>query len=366
MKKIKINLGSHSYNVLVGSGIINRLPDELKKLKLSGKALIITDNRVYKFHKDKITKLAAGLDAPIKIIKQGEPSKSLETLQIIFKYMLARRFDRSSVVIAIGGGVIGDLAGFAASIYMRGVNYIQVPTTLLSAVDSSVGGKTAVNFEKYKNIIGSFYQPKLVLADTEFLATLPEREFISGYGEVLKYAFIAGDNFYSLVSGPVSDIQNDRNKLNKIIYESVLFKSSVVEKDEKEAGLRKILNFGHTFGHAFESAMNYRIKHGEAVILGIICALKLSKESGILDTQEFNKYMDYIDNTGVRLSYALPDKERLYNIMLSDKKNKSGRINFILLSAAGKTVLDAEVSKAKVLNAIEFAGEFTRKQGYFH
>jgi 3-dehydroquinate synthase len=366
MKKIKINLGSYSYNVLVGSGIINRLPDEINKLKLSGKALIITDDRVYKFHKDKITNLAAGLGAPVKIIKQGEPSKSLETLQGIFKYMLARRFDRNSIVIAVGGGVIGDLAGFAASIYMRGVNYIQVPTTLLAAVDSSVGGKTAVNFEKHKNIVGSFYQPKLVLADTEFLATLPDKEFISGYGEVLKYAFIAGDNFYSLVSGPSSSIRNDHNKLNKIIYESILFKSSVVEKDEKETGLRKILNFGHTFGHAFESAMNYKIKHGEAVILGIICALKLSKESGILAPKEFNKYMNYIDNTGIRLSYTLPNSELLYNIMLSDKKNKAGKIKFILLGAAGKTVLDAEVSKPKILDAIKFAGEFTQKQSYFH
>lgn len=360
MKKIKINLGAHSYNAVIGKDILSMLPEEMSKLNISGKAALITDDVVYSSHKNKIERLAAGIKCPIKILKSGEASKSLTSLQSIFRFLLEQRLDRSSVIIAVGGGVIGDLAGFAASIYMRGINYIQVPTTLLAAVDSSVGGKTAVNFQKYKNIVGSFHQPKLVLADTEFLKTLPEKEFISGYGEVLKYAFIGGEKFYSLVEGEAPALRKDQDRLNKIIYESILFKSSVVEKDEKESGLRKILNFGHTFGHAFESAMNYRIKHGEAVILGIICALKLSHDTGFLNAGAFKKYLDYIDNTKVRITYSFPKPEILYNKMLNDKKNKSGAIKFILLNGAGKMILDAEAGKPGIIEAIEFAKRYTR------
>jgi 3-dehydroquinate synthetase len=192
----------------------------------------------------------------------------------------------------------------------------------------------------------------------DFFSTLPEKEFISGYGEALKYSFIAGKNFYSLLNGRYADIRNNDSKISRIISESVIFKSSVVEKDEKETGLRKILNFGHTFGHAFETAMNYKIKHGEGVILGILCALKLSYDKGYLPENLFNKFLKYVDNTGIRLAYKLPDEELLYSIMLKDKKNKAGKIKFVLLTGLGQTVCDAEADKDEALNSVLFAKRY--------
>ena len=292
-------------------------------------------------------------------LKKGELAKSHSELNKIYSALIEKKYGRDTLILAIGGGVTGDLAGYAASTYMRGIQLLHVPTTLLADVDSSIGGKTGINFNNRKNMIGTFYQPEAVLIDTDFIRTLPEGEFVSGLGEVIKYAFITTKNFYDFTFNNLDKIlSRNFEVLNKIIYESVLFKSSVVAKDEKESGLRKILNFGHTFAHAYESDLNFKIKHGEAVIAGIISALYLSYIKGYLREKKLNEFLTNLSLIKLPTGLKKLNTENVLDFMRNDKKNRGNKIKFILLKNIGEIVSDVEADRREVIQSILLTKEF--------
>jgi 3-dehydroquinate synthase len=297
------------------------------------------------------------------VIKPGESSKSFRGLSGIFSELIRKQYSRDTLLIAIGGGVTGDLAGFAASSYMRGIQLAHIPTTILASVDSAIGGKTGINFNKYKNIIGAFYQPEFVLVDTDFLKSLPEEEVKSGVGELIKYAFLTNEGFYNYISSNLEKIFSfDKKVLNNIIYESVLFKGSVVSKDEHESGLRKILNLGHTFAHAYESKANLKLKHGEAVIAGIISALFLSFKSGLLSEEKLKKFLKLPLKVKLPSDFKIRDFKSIISFMYGDKKNKGGEINFILLSDIGKIITEAKIESDNIYYALRMAGNLIEKK----
>jgi 3-dehydroquinate synthase len=267
---------------------------------------------------------------------------------------LGKKYNRDTLIIAAGGGVVGDLAGYAAATFMRGVQLVHLPTTLLAMVDSSIGGKTGINFNKNKNIIGAFFQPEFVMADLEFLKTLPKSEIICGTGEIIKYAYLSNNDFFNYVNDNLNEILIcNLTVLDKVISESVKIKSAVVKQDEKETGLRKILNLGHTFAHAYESELNFRIKHGEAVIAGLISALYLSNRLKILSKEKFDRFIKLPLKINLSAAFNKLNKENVYNRMFSDKKSRGGRIKFVLLADTGKILIDVDASKADIYYALE-------------
>ncbi len=356
MKTINVNLTYNSYPVLIGNSVYNKLQQLLEKYKLYKNVLFIIDNNVANLHPGKINLLNSvkGGKNKVYLLKPGEGSKSFTELNKIYSFLLENNYGRDSVIVAVGGGVTGDLAGYAAATFMRGIQLIHIPTTLLAAVDSSIGGKTGINFEKKKNMVGAFYQPKFVLIDTQFLSTLPAAELISGAGEIVKYAYLSDKSFYSFLNTNMSRIINyDYKVLEKTISGSVSIKAAVVSRDEKEAGLRKILNLGHTFAHAFETGLNFKIKHGVAVNAGIIAALNLSCILNFLPEKKMNDLLSLPLNIKVPARLKDVDNQTLYNIMFHDKKNRNGKIKFVLLAGIGKLLLDVEADKTKVFKALD-------------
>jgi 3-dehydroquinate synthase len=361
MKNVIVKTFQGSYSILIGANSLQRLQKEITKLKLFRNVFVIIDENVRKFHADNILNILNDYFPKLEIyvLKPGETSKSHDELHKIYSKLIKSKYSRNSLIIAIGGGVTGDISGYAASTYMRGVQLIHIPTTLLADADSSIGGKTGINFDKMKNIIGSFYQPKLVLIDPDFLITLPEEEMLSGLGEVIKYSFITNQRFYDYTYNNLDNILLKRKSvLEKIIYESVLFKASVVAADEKETGLREILNFGHTYAHAFESELNFKIKHGEAVIAGIISALFLSNLKGYLKSELLRKFL--VDIKRIRLSRILQkiNPEKVLDIMQSDKKNRNNKIKFVLVKNIGEIVTEVEANKSEIVETIFLMKEF--------
>ncbi len=352
MKKIKINLNENSYDVLIGRGIFGSLHKEVSKRKLSPEFFSVVDGNLNRLHKGKVDKL---IDPKSKFIfKSGEKNKSFNTLQSIHRKMINKKLGRSGAVLALGGGIVGDVTGFAAATYMRGIHYLQVPTTLLAAVDSSVGGKTGINFDSTKNVIGSFYQPKLVLIDTDFFKTLPEEEILCGVGELVKYAFIIDKRFYNYLSKNLDKVLRlNPAAVEKVVVESVKYKGAVVAQDEREGGLRKVLNFGHTFAHAVEVEQKYKIKHGQAVIIGIACALQLSHKLGLIDNAALEEHLKFIKRFQKRIRIKSYDKRKLYSIMQRDKKNKNGTIRFVLMKDVGEMLLDVEAERKDVFEALD-------------
>ena len=258
-------------------------------------------------------------------------------------------------MISVGGGITGDISGFAASLFKRGLKFINIPTTLLSQVDSSIGGKTGVNTKYGKNLVGSFYQPNLVISDTEFLKTLPNREIVCGYGEILKHSIIGNKKFYNFLNNHKNKILNLTSPfLEKAIYESCKIKKAVVEKDEKEKGLRKILNFGHSFAHAYEATLGFskKLNHGEAVILGMKTALNFSLKTKFMNKREYYSIIDHIDNSDLPSSvskfFSPKDVNKILNFMIKDKKNRSNNINLVLLKKIGAPMINKEYSKKKI------------------
>ena len=266
--------------------------------------------------------------------------------------MLNKNFSREDCLIAIGGGITGDITGFAASLFKRGLKFINIPTTLLSQVDSSIGGKTGINTKYGKNLIGSFYQPNLVITDIQFLKTLPKREIICGYGEILKHSLIANKNFYNFLNKNSNKIFNLSSPfIEKAIYESCKIKRNIVQKDENEKGLRKILNFGHTFAHAYEAALGYskKLNHGEAVILGIQTALNFSLKKNLLKKNEHNSIVNHILNSNlpsnINKFFKVKDLNRIISFMLKDKKNNSDKISLVLLKKIGSPIINQKYNK---------------------
>ena len=266
--------------------------------------------------------------------------------------MLSNNFSREDCLISIGGGITGDIGGFAASMFKRGLKFINIPTTLLSQVDSSIGGKTGVNTKYGKNLIGSFYQPNLVISDIQFLKTLPKREIICGYGEILKHSLIANKKFYNFLNRNNDKILKLSSPfIEKAIYESCKIKKNVVEQDEREAGLRKILNFGHTFAHAYEASLGYstKLNHGEAVILGIKTALNFSLKNNLLNKNEYHSITSHISNANLQSTlsklFTIKDLNKIISFMLKDKKNNSDKISLVLLKRIGYPIIDKKYTQ---------------------
>lgn len=354
--KERVGLGDRSYDIVIGGGLLG---DKAGRLiaKLGGRALVVSNRRVYSLYGGK---LAEGLDkAGVKwdkaLLPDGEKNKTMKSVGALHDALVDGKYDRDSLVIALGGGVIGDVAGFASATYMRGVRFAQVPTTLLAQVDSSVGGKTGVNHPKGKNLIGSFHQPSLVIADVDTLATLPKKEVLGGVAEIIKYGCIADPKFFGWLEKNMKSLVNlDPDVTARAVGVSCRIKARVVESDERETGQRAILNFGHTVGHAVEAVTGYtRYIHGHAVAIGMATAAELSAIKGTLSGKGRDRVTALIRNSG--LPVTLPKDIGLGAIigaMEMDKKAKSGSIRFVLLHGIGDCQIHADVTREEITEAL--------------
>lgn len=346
---IKVDLPEKNYNVIIGKQAINEIKNFLDCGNFS-KIIVITDDIVYNLHYFVLAKILP--EHLVLQVKNGEKAKSFEIAYDLCEQILATNIDRKALIIAFGGGVIGDLSGFIASVLLRGISFVQIPTTLLAMVDSSVGGKVAINSKFGKNLIGNFYQPKLVLCDINFLTTLPDREFLAGYAEVVKYAFIKDVEFFSYLENNLSLILAKNNEvLQKIVSTSCLAKANIVIADEFEQGERALLNFGHSFAHIFETETNYSglILHGEAVALGMAMAMKMSVLLNMLSQKEAERACNHLLQAGFKLHGKLFDfswvANNLEQHIFKDKKNYHQQLTFILLQNIGL---------AKIIKDVDF------------
>ena len=351
MKKIDVRLGQNSYSVYIGTGILSQTGQRLKESGYSGKAVIITNPVVKKLYGNlvKLSLIEAGYKTTILEVPDGEEYKSLESAGKLYQQLAEFGAERSTVILALGGGVIGDLAGFVAATYMRGVPLVQLPTTLLAQCDSSIGGKTAVNHGLLKNEIGAFYQPKMTVADISTLKTLPTEELTGGLAEVIKYAVIKDAQFFVYLEKHLDLIKAlDDNVLETIVAKSAQIKIEVVEIDEKDTGLRNILNFGHTVGHAVESVTNFQVAHGQAVAIGMVAAAKIAAELDILDSGNVVRLKSLLEKAGLTTKLPLTEIKPVIQAMRYDKKVQSGKIRFVLPRAIGQVFITDNVSPAIV------------------
>ena len=358
MKPIKINIKtkSETYPIIIGSNIIKNLSFHLNESFIKfNNCLLLIDKKVPKKMISKITKSLEKKKITKFFFNANEKNKNLNNVKKILQVLLNKNFSRRDCIITIGGGITGDVGGFVASLYKRGLKFINIPTTLLSQVDSSIGGKTGINTKEGKNLIGSFYQPKIVISDTEFLRSLPKREIICGYGEILKHSLILNNVFYKYLKKNSLNILNLKSPyIQKAIAESCKIKKIIVEKDEKEKNLRKILNFGHTFAHAYEATLGYtkKLNHGEAVILGIISALKFSASIKLMKMKEYNEIINHINKmnllNNIKFYFSAKKINLILNFMAKDKKNVSKKINLILLKKVGSTLINNEYDISKI------------------
>lgn len=357
MKRFKIDLGERSYEILIGPGLLRRTGEFLCAAVSASRAVVVTHPSINRLYGERTVKslVQAGLKVDCIEMPEGEDHKSLEEAEKIFDRLLQLNCDRRSVLVALGGGVIGDLTGFVAATFMRGVPFIQAPTTLLAQVDSSVGGKTAVNHRRGKNMIGVFYQPKVVVIDLETLNTLPKEEFRAGLAEVIKYGVIADRELFDYLDAQAQKIlQLDPVCLGHIIETSCAIKARVVEQDERESRYRMILNFGHTLGHAIEALTGYTTyKHGEAVAIGMVFAAKLSRETGRCSDAVCRRLTALVEKFG--LPSRLPDlaADKIIESMYRDKKNRDKRIKFILAKDIGSIEIVDQVSESVLKKVLE-------------
>jgi 3-dehydroquinate synthase len=360
---LTVALDERSYPIHIGCGLLGRA--ELWRTHLNPKmgAVVITNTTVAPLYLDKVLATLAELGCPAfsVVLPDGEEYKSWETLNTVFDALLENRCERGTTLIALGGGVIGDLVGFAAACYQRGAPFIQVPTTLLSQVDSSVGGKTAINHPLGKNMIGAFYQPKLVLADLDTLDTLPPREMAAGMSEVIKYGLIRDPAFFSWLEQQAAGLMHrDKALLAQAVYQSCAHKAEVVARDEREAGERALLNLGHTFGHAIETGMGYGSwLHGEAVAAGTVMAALLSEQLGWLDQAAIERIKALFRRVGLPVdgpwlaATPLATAQRYLELMRHDKKVSAGILRLVLLQGIGQAVVSADANDAAILQAVQ-------------
>ena len=350
IRKLLVITKAQKYPILIGSNLSSKLSNLLRNNSIRfNKCLLLIDKNVPKI---KIFKIKKSLSSKNKkvfsiSINATEANKNQNSINNIIKILLKNNFSREDCLISIGGGITGDIGGFAASIFKRGLKFINLPTTLLSQVDSSVGGKTGINSKHGKNLIGSFYQPRLVLSDTDFLKTLSEREIICGYAEILKHALIKNITFYKYLEKNIKNILELKSPfIEKAIFESCKIKKIVVEQDEKEKNIRKILNFGHTFGHAYEAALGFskKLNHGEAVLLGMNSALKFSFKKKFLSFKEYKKILKHIENVNlpskIKRYFTVRNLNQIISFMTKDKKNTSEKINLVLLKRIGFPIIN--------------------------
>jgi len=356
MQTLTVNLSDRSYPIHVGAEMIERSGQLMQQAGLRGKVAIVTNPTVAQLYLDPVHEALsqAGFETTPVLLPDGEEHKTLKSVSTIYDRLVAERFERKSCVLALGGGVIGDLAGFAAATYLRGIPYVQVPTTLLAQVDSSVGGKTGVNHDAGKNLIGAFYQPKLVLIDVAALRSLPRRELIAGLAEVIKYGVISDRYLFELLEQNLEKILAlDRELLTQIIVRSCENKARVVEADEREDDYRAVLNFGHTIGHALEAATGYRqFLHGEAVGIGMVKATALSVQQGFCDPKSFERITRLIKKAGLPTEFPPGmSVSSLVQGMEVDKKAADGKIKFVISEGLGKTRFHW-LAPGEILNAL--------------
>ncbi|MEO1497459.1 MAG: 3-dehydroquinate synthase [Planctomycetota bacterium] len=354
---VRVNLGERSYDIRIGSGVFASAVEFVRKRAAAPHVVVITDSTVDGLYGDAMADrfVDAGTETQVLVVDAGELSKSTDVASGLWQTMIDEGCDRQSVVVAVGGGVVGDLAGFIAATFARGLTFFQAPTTLLAQVDSSVGGKVGVNLEGAKNMVGAFWQPHGVLIDTDVLATLPDREYRAGLAEVIKYGVIMDEAFFGFLEDNADAINaRDAAALRRIIERSCQLKAQVVEEDEREtSGRRAILNYGHTFAHAIEAATDYsRLLHGEAVAIGMACASRLAESTGRIDSEATARQVRLMDRLG--LTTVTPDDldpEDLVQLMYRDKKVADGELRFVLPSRIGHVELVAGPEDESVIHA---------------
>ncbi len=349
-----------TYRVHFEWGCLDRLSEILACENLTGAFYVISDRNVIRHHGRRLRKALSGAKTHFYIVPPGEMSKSLNNWRRIQDFLLAHGADRKSVVIAFGGGVIGDLAGFAASTFMRGLDFVQIPTTLLSQSDSSIGAKTAVNHPGAKNLIGSFHQPGLVISDPSLLESLPTREFSAGLGEAIKYGVIADAGLFEQLYRNLEDVLSyNKEQLENLISRCIAIKIAIVEHDERESGLRKILNLGHTIGHALEQATAYRrLRHGEAVAWGMLAAGSMAISRGLWNSEEFEKLKSIVRRAGALYPPGKVTTNDIVKALKHDKKKTGKALAFVLPERTGKVKIVNDVTPEEVVAAIQFMLRF--------
>ena len=355
MKQTRLNIvtKTEKYPIIIGSNLTSSVLKIFKSNSIDfDKCLIVVDKNVPKKFVSNIKRSFKNKSVFVLFFNASEKNKNINSVNKILEVLLNKNFSRNDVLISLGGGITGDVSGFAASLFKRGLKFVNIPTTLLSQVDSSIGGKTGVNTKYGKNLIGSFYQPDLVISDVQFLKTLPKRELICGYGEILKHSLIANKSFYKFLDKNSNRILKLSSPfIERAIYESCKIKKNVVEKDEKEKGLRKILNFGHTFAHAYEASLGYsrKLNHGEAVILGMKSALNFSLKNSLIQKSDYKSIISHISKANlpskINKFFKIGDLNKILSFMVKDKKNNSDKINLVLLKKIGYPIINGEYKK---------------------
>lgn len=318
---------------------------------------IVADNNTNDLYSNEILEILENIckEVYLFVFQAGEENKNLNTIQDMYSFFLEKHLDRKSVIVALGGGVVGDMAGFAAATYMRGIEFVQIPTSVLAQVDSSVGGKVGVDFKNTKNIIGAFYQPTFVYININTAKTLPKREFNAGIAEAIKYGMIVNKNYYLYISDNKEKIiEMDEETLKKVIRCSCEFKADIVSKDEKENGLREILNFGHTIGHAVETLLGFRFVHGECVSVGMVAVVYICFKRAIISLTEFEGFKNLLKYFELPINIPMLNKEDVYKQMFSDKKTTNNVLNFVLINNIGEAFRTKDVTKEEILEAIEY------------
>ncbi len=357
MRSVQVPLGERSYTITVGNGLIAKLGDHCRRLKLGERCVVITDTNVGpRFANDAVKALKmAGFVPSVVTVPAGETAKSFKVVADCYDQLAMKRLERKSFVVALGGGVVGDLAGFVAATYLRGIPFVQVPTTLLAQVDSSVGGKVGVNLKAGKNLVGAFHQPRAVLCDLDTLASLPEREFRAGFGEIIKYGVIRDNELFKRLEKELDKLlARDAAALTNVIARCCTIKAEVVAADETESGLRASLNFGHTLGHAIEVVSGYgEYLHGEAISIGQVAAARLSARLLGFPEKDADRVRDLFAKAGLPVTMKIVPKKReaLFDAMRLDKKVAGGELKFVLVKALGDVVWGQRVPDADI-NAV--------------
>ncbi len=358
MARVRVNLGARSYDINIGGGVLDDLGNDITELNLGRKCVVITDDKVGQLYAEQVVNSLAKANYVVGEIRlpQGEENKSLPNVERCYHEMLSLGLDRKSFVVALGGGVIGDLAGFAASTFMRGIPFIQVPTTLLADVDASTGGKTGVNLREGKNLVGAFHQPRGVFIDIDTLKTLEKRDLLSGFVEVLKHSLIRDAEFYSFLKEDFEKIMKiDARTMENTVSRSCVIKARIVEADERETGSRALLNFGHTVGHAIESLsveMGRPYRHGEAVAIGMAAALELSVRSDYMNEGDMRDVLDFMSACGLPVSCDFIDPEKVVARMKADKKILDDKLRMVLLKRIGEPFIVDDMSYDDVLDVV--------------
>ena len=355
-KEIIVKTTNKNYSIFIGSKIINNLSNVFKSKNLHfEKCLLVVDSKIPSKHIREIKKNLNNKKYITYKFVSKETNKNFNSVNKILQYLFKYKFTRNDCLIAVGGGITGDVTGFAASIYKRGLKFVNIPTTLLSQLDSSIGGKTGINTNRGKNLIGSFYQPDLVISDIQFLKSLPKREIICGYGEMLKHALISSKKNFTYLNKSKNKILNlEKPFIEKAITESCKVKKMIVEKDEKEKNLRKILNFGHTFAHSYEATLGYskKLNHGEAVILGINSALNFSYANKLINKKEYQLISNHIKELNLNIKFNRIFKKKNISKMIEymkiDKKNNGKNINLILIKKIGSIILNLNFNQSRI------------------